>query len=237
MIGWERFEVKASTQWAMASTPVAAVTKGGTETVSAGSMIAMSASISTLSVAILFIVAGSVISARVPTSLPVPAVVGIWARTTRRAGARFGPEMSGRRLSLVTRTATSLARSMALPPPKPMTASASAALAAATAASRLGRSGSGFTSPKRAGSRRPRMSRRAALTLSATTNGRRGAGRLEPRGEGVDLTGAEADDRAGAASRSGSAGWSWRSPQARASRRAFWTSGSGSRPAASRRRV
>ena len=45
MIGWERFEVKASTQWAMASTPVAAVTKGGTETVSAGSMIAMSASI------------------------------------------------------------------------------------------------------------------------------------------------------------------------------------------------
>ena len=49
-------------------------------------MIAMSASISTLSVATLFIVAGSVISARVPTSLPVPAVVGICASATRRAG-------------------------------------------------------------------------------------------------------------------------------------------------------
>ena len=58
MIGCARFEVKASTQCAMASTPVAAVTIGGTETVSTGSMIAMSASISTLSVAILFIVSG-----------------------------------------------------------------------------------------------------------------------------------------------------------------------------------
>ena len=60
-------------------------------------MIAMSASISTLSVATLFIVAGSVIRARVPTSLPVPAVVGICASATRRVGARFGPEMSGSR--------------------------------------------------------------------------------------------------------------------------------------------
>ena len=120
MIGCARFEVKASTQCAMASTPVAAVTIGGTLTVSAGSMIAMSASISTLSVAILFIVAGSVISARVPTSLPVPAVVGICASATRRAGARFGPEMSGSRWSPVTSTATSLARSIALPPPKPI---------------------------------------------------------------------------------------------------------------------
>ena len=165
--------MKASTQCAIASTPVAAVTIGGTLTVSAGSMIAMSASISTLSVAILFIVPGSVISARVPTSLPVPAVVGICASATRRAGARFGPEMSGSRRSLVTSTATSLARSIALPPPKPMTASAPAALAAATAASRFGRSGSGFTSPKSAASVSPRMSRRAALILSATTNGRR----------------------------------------------------------------
>ena len=102
MIGWERLHVKASTQWAMASTPVAAVTMGGTDTVSAGSMIAMSASISTLSVAILFIVSGSVIRARVPTSLPVPAVVGIWISLTPRFGALFGPEISRRPLSLLT---------------------------------------------------------------------------------------------------------------------------------------
>jgi hypothetical protein len=156
----------------MASTPVAAVTIGGTETVRAGSTIAMSASISTLSVATLFIVAGSVTSARVPTSLPVPAVVGTWASATRRLGARFGPEISDKVLSLGASTATSFARSMALPPPKPITASAPAAFAAATAASRLGRSGSGFTSPKSPGSRRPRTSRRAAFTLSATTKGR-----------------------------------------------------------------
>ena len=136
-------------------------------------MIAMSASISTLSVAILFIVPGSVISARVPTSLPVPAVVGIWAsdHAARRRAVRAGDV--GQPLSLVTSTATSLARSMALPPPKPTTASASAAFAAATAASRFGRSGSGFTSPKSAASVRPRTSSRAALTLSATTKGRR----------------------------------------------------------------
>src|SRR5918993_453844 len=123
MIGWERLLVKASTQWAIASTPVAAVTMGGTDTVSAGSMMAMSASISTLSVAILFMVSGSVIRARVPTSLPVPAVVGIWISLTLRLGALFGPETSRKLLSLVTRTATSFAKSMALPPPKPMIAS------------------------------------------------------------------------------------------------------------------
>ena len=194
MIGCARFEVKASTQCAIASTPVAAVTIGGTLTVSAGSMIAMSASISTLSVATLFIVAGSVIRARVPTSLPVPAVVGTCASATRRGGARFGPEMSGNPTSLVTSTATSFARSIALPPPKPMTASASAALAAATAASRFGRSGSGFTSPKRAASFSPRMSRRAAFTLSATTKGRVAPICGKPAGERLHLPGAEADD-------------------------------------------
>ena len=101
MIGCARLEVKASTQCAMASTPVAAVTNGGTETVRAGSMIAMSASISTLSVATLFIVAGSVISARVPTSEPVPAVVGTWAsgdaagRGAVRAGDVGEAELGG----------------------------------------------------------------------------------------------------------------------------------------------
>ena len=237
MIGCARFEVKASTQCAMASTPVAAVTIGGTLTVSTGSMIAMSASISTLSVAILFIVPGSVISARVPTSLPVPAVVGIWASTTRRAGARFGPEISGSRLSLVTSTATSLARSMALPPPKPTTASASAAFAAATAASRFGRSGSGFTSPKSAASLRPRTSSRAALTLSATTNGRR-APVAASQGASVSTWPAPKRRMAGRCISIGDCRVSiGEPPQAIARLRAFWTSGSGSRPAASRRRV
>lgn len=155
----------------MASTPVAAVTAGGTLSVSAGSTIAMSASISALSVAILARLAGSVTRARVPTSEPVPAVVGTCTRPTRRAGARPGPEMSESARPVPTSTATSLARSMAEPPPNPTIRSAPSA--AATAACRLAVSGSGTTVPKQPTDPSPSRSSRCAFTASAMTKGAR----------------------------------------------------------------
>ena len=237
MIGCARFEVKASTQCAMASTPVAAVTIGGTETVSAGSMIAMSASISTLSVAILFIVvrvgdecAGADLAAGTGRRRNLHQRDAALRRAVR-------PRDFRQRSSLATSTATSLARSMALPPPKPITASASAAFAAATAASRFGKSGSGFTSPKSSTSSRPRTSRRAAFTLSATTKGRRTPA-ASSQGARVSTWPAPKRTIPGRCISIGAFKGQHRvSPQATASRRAFWTSGSGSRPAASRRRV
>ena len=251
--------MKASTQWAMASTPVAAVTMGGTDTVSAGSMIAMSASISTLSVAILFIVSGSVIRARVPTSLPVPAVVGIWTSSTLRFGARFGPEMSRRPLSLLTKTATSFARSMALPPPKPIDG---------VGVHRLGRRDRGLE--VRQVRLRLHVAEHARIGQAEHVEARgvdpvgndEAAPRADvgdPRRERRDLPGAEADDRwalhlqgllktwhgyllsSGMRVRKPTPHWRMTSVILRLpARRAgapFWTSGSGSRPAASSRRV
>jgi hypothetical protein len=91
--------------------------------------------------------AGSVTSARVPASLPVPEVVGICISATLRPITFSAPTMSAKAASPVQSTATSLARSIALPPPKPTMRSGALSRAIATAFSRLGRSGSGFTSP------------------------------------------------------------------------------------------
>src|SRR4051794_13683845 len=166
--------VKASTQCARASTPVAAATGGGTVRVRSGSTTARSASMCRLCTASLFCVAGSVTSARVPASLPVPDVVGTWISATRRPFTFSEPTTSWMVCSLPGRTATSLAKSIALPPPKPTTRSGCRRSASATAWSKLGISGSGFTSPKTVTSPgRPRTSTRAALKASATTRTRR----------------------------------------------------------------
>ena len=121
----------------------------------------------------MFIVAGSVISARVPTSLPVPAVVGIWASATRRAGARFGPEMSAQALVAGDEDGDELGE---------VHGAAAAEADDRVGVGRLGRGdgglevrqvGLGLDVAEERGVARPRMSRRAALTLSATTKGRR----------------------------------------------------------------
>jgi hypothetical protein len=109
----------------------------------------------------------------VPASLPVPEVVGICISATLRPATFSGPTMSAKGTSLVHITATSLARSMALPPPKPTTRSGLTSFAIATAFSRLGRSGSGLTSPNTLtvpGS--ASVSTRRALKGSEITSGR-----------------------------------------------------------------
>ncbi len=105
-------------------------------------------------------------------------------RDLRERDACASARGSGRRCRAAasrsaTSTATSLARSIALPPPKPITASASAALAAATAASRFGRSGSGFTSPKSAASVEPEDVEAGGVHLVGDDEGT--AGRRSPR--------------------------------------------------------
>ena len=60
-----------------ASKPVAAVTRGGIERVSSGSRMATFASRCGLKMTVLRPVAASVTTPERPTSLPVPAVVGI----------------------------------------------------------------------------------------------------------------------------------------------------------------
>ena len=113
-------------------------------------------------------------SARVPISLPVPAVVDIWASAIVRPVIFSRPIISLRLCLPDTSIETSLAISIALPPPKPMIKSGSCALAAAIAASRFGISGSGTTFPKIDRlCRGPKTERRSALKASATTNGRR----------------------------------------------------------------
>ena len=76
-----------------------------------------------LCTASLFRVAGSVTSARVPASLPVPEVVGTCTSAQPRPFTRSAPTTSATVWPLPGRTAASLARSMALPPPKPTTTS------------------------------------------------------------------------------------------------------------------
>ena len=63
-------------QWVSASNPVAAVTRGGIDTVSSGSRIAALAIKYGLKMTVLRPVASSVRTPDRPTSLPVPAVVG-----------------------------------------------------------------------------------------------------------------------------------------------------------------
>ena len=187
--------MKASTQCAIASTPVAAVTIGGTETVSAGSMIAMSASISTLSVAILFIVAGSVISARVPTSLPVPAVVGICASATaaRRRAVRAGdvgqPHVArdehGDELGEVHRAAAAEADDRV----------GLGRLGGGDRGLEVRQVGLGLHLAEERGVRQAEDVEAGGVDLVGDDEGAAGAGRVEPGGERLDLAGAEADDR------------------------------------------
>src|SRR3954454_17814974 len=73
----------------MASMPVSAVICAGTERINSGSTMARSASMKRLCTAILLRVAGSVTSARVPTSLPVPAVVAIGCEAARDGHRRI----------------------------------------------------------------------------------------------------------------------------------------------------
>ena len=154
----------------MASTPVAAVTSRGTVIVRSGSTTARSASMWRLCTASLFWVAGSVTSARVPPSLPVPAVVGTCTRRAVRPCTFSGPTTSWMLCPLPGSTAASLARSMALPPPKPITRSGLQSAATASSASRFGMSGSGRTVPNTVGvPGRSSRSTRPALKASATT--------------------------------------------------------------------
>ena len=105
---------------------------------------------------------------------PVPDVVGTWTSATCRPLTFSAPTTSWIACPLPGSTATSLARSIALPPPKPTTRSGSHRSAAASAASRVGMSGSKLTSPKTVTSPgRSSSSTRAALNGSATTSGRR----------------------------------------------------------------
>ena len=127
-----------------------------------------------LCTASLFCVAGSVTSARVPPSLPVPAVVGTCTSATDRPATSSGPTTSASVCALPASTATSFARSMALPPPKPITTSGQACEAAANAASSVATSGSNATSPNTLTSPvRPSTSTREALNGSAITSARR----------------------------------------------------------------
>ena len=169
-------------------------------------MIAMSASISTLSVAILFIVAGSVISARVPTSLPVPAVVGICASATRRArrAVRAGdvgqPQVAGDQhrdeLGEVHRAAAAEADHRVGP----------GRLGGGDRGLEVRQVGLGLHLAEERGVRQAEDVEAGGVDLVGDDEGPARAGRGEPGGERLDLAGAEADDRAGAASRSGSAG-------------------------------
>ena len=111
-------------------------TRGGTVSVRSGSTTARSASMWRLCTASLFCVAGSVTSARVPASLPVPEVVGTCTSAHAAARHLLRPDDVVEGLPAAGQsTATSLARSMALPPPKPTTRSG--CNARAPAASRL----------------------------------------------------------------------------------------------------
>ena len=174
MIGWARFEVKASTQWAMASTPVAAVTIGGTETVRAGSMIAMSASICDALGRDLVHRrrvgdqrAGADLAAGAGRRRDLDQRDAALRRAVRarrcRAGAcrsRRGRRRAWRDPWRCRRRSRSRRRHR---PPSPRRRRP------------RGSAGRARASPRRRArrSRRPRMSRRAAFTLSATTKGRR----------------------------------------------------------------
>src|SRR6185437_3926965 len=76
-IGWYTGQVSDSRQWVNASIPVAAVRDGGRLTVSSGSRIALLGISHGLKMMILRLSFCDVITDDLPTSLPVPAVVGI----------------------------------------------------------------------------------------------------------------------------------------------------------------
>ena len=173
----------------MASTPVAAVIAGGTVQVSSGSSTAMSARISGLSTAILALLAELVISARIPASDPVPAVVGTWARRESFRATLSGPTTSGRVCAPSHSTATSFATSITDPPPSPITRSGHRSRATASAASSAMSSGSGGTSVK---------TRTVPVSFSRSTSPATGGAVMTERPSGALGPGTDAGDGSGA---------------------------------------
>ena len=158
--------------------PVAAVNLGGSPSVSSGSRIAVRGIIRGWKMIFLVWVTSSVITPARPTSLPVPAVVGMattGAIPSPRARVHQSPTSSkshkGR--SWPAMKATTLPQSNALPPPSATTPSWPPAANARTPASTLPATGFGRTSVNRPPSRPParRISSRAGVTGRAASPG------------------------------------------------------------------
>jgi hypothetical protein len=124
-------EVRASMACTMASMPVAAVTRGGTDRVKLPSSTAASGNRWGLTMPIFELVPVVTMEIGV-TSLPVPAVVGTWTNGNRVPTHWSTPYKSGNVWVVVPcRKATTFATSMDDPPPNPRTPSTPAAASVA----------------------------------------------------------------------------------------------------------
>ncbi len=169
--------------WVSASMPVAAVIDAGSSMVSSGSASTASASRWGEKMMRLTWVTSSEITALRPTSLPVPAVVGMATKCgTGPIGRAPGisSSYSNRSPGWVAISAMALATSSAAPPPMPTIESAPCAWKAATPASTCDFTGLPHTPSNGSGSSPPAarfatMSTkigRAPTPLSVTTSGR-----------------------------------------------------------------
>ena len=137
----------ASIACTIASTPVAAVTDGGSPTVSSASNTARSGN-SVLETMPAFVVSPVVIIEIGVTSDPVPAVVGIWIKGSLGLVIWSTPYISVIGVSLPESAATNFATSIELPPPTPITPSMFCCFAYSTAPKTTCSGGSAFISEK-----------------------------------------------------------------------------------------
>ena len=117
-------------QCVSASMPVAAVVRGGIVSVNFGSKMATFGIRRGAKMTVFFLVAWMVTTPLRPTSLPVPAVVGMaiigGTSFTILASPPIASSYCARGIGCVTARRTSLATSSGLPPPTPITKFASA---------------------------------------------------------------------------------------------------------------
>ena len=156
----------------MASMPVAAVTCGGSPTVSSGSSSATSGSSCAATTAAL-VVAPVVMMDMGVTSDPVPAVVGIWTSGSLAPVRLPIPYASASGWEELHKPAISFATSIELPPPRPITVPTFSARARASAFNTMSSGGSARTSWKMEHARpaAPRLLNAASCSPAATIPG------------------------------------------------------------------
>src|SRR6266540_4180451 len=158
--GWKTGDVNDSMQWVRASSPVAAVSRGGRPAVRAGSRMTSRASSSGWNSTALRRVESSVTTELRPTSLPVPAVVGTQTHGARPRQSSLKLNEDSSRLGRLMRSRHALPTSRALPPPKAMTQSQPFSENALAASTTSCSTGLGCTPEKRRGGKTERRNRR-----------------------------------------------------------------------------